>query len=263
VSTNSTTTGLASSANPALWGASVTFTATVTGAAPTGTVGFNDNGTPIAGCTGASLGGSGNVRTAACSTTFAAVGNHSVVAVYSGNGSNAESTSPALIEVITAAAIAPDTNVAAAANGGVASSSSTYGGAFPLAAVNDGDRTGATWGSGGGWADATGNSFPDWVQIDFSGAKTIDRVVVYTLGDTYGAPVEPTDSQTFALFGILDFTVQAWNGTSWSTVATVTGNNLVKRTVTFPAISTDRIRVTVTNALFGYSRIVELEAWTP
>jgi len=33
--------------------------------------------------------------------------------------------------------------------------------------------------------------------------------------------------------------------------------------VTFPAISTDRIRVTVTNALFGYSRIIELEAWTP
>ncbi|HEY3178825.1 MAG TPA: hypothetical protein VGL25_08090, partial [Casimicrobiaceae bacterium] len=71
------------------------------------------------------------------------------------------------------------------------------------------------------------------------------------------------DSQTFSLFGILDFTVQAWNGSTWTTVATISGNNLVKRTVTFPAVSTDAIRVTVTNALFGYSRIVELEAWTP
>ena len=92
---------------------------------------------------------------------------------------------------------------------------------------------------------------------------TIDRVVVYTLGDSYGAPVEPGDSQTFSLFGILDFTVQVWNGSTWSTVATITGNNLVKRTITFAAVSTDRVRVTVTNALFGYSRIVELEAWTP
>ena len=86
---------------------------------------------------------------------------------------------------------------------------------------------------------------------------------MYTLGDSYGAPVEPGDSQTFSLFGILDFTVQVWNGSTWSTVATITGNNLVKRTITFAAVSTDRVRVTVTNALFGYSRIVELEAWTP
>ncbi|HEY2817046.1 MAG TPA: Ig-like domain repeat protein [Casimicrobiaceae bacterium] len=264
VNATSTTTGIASAANPALLGAAVTFTATVTGAAPTGTVAFNDNGSPIAGCTGAALGGSGNVRTAICATAFGAIGNHSIVAVYSGNGSNAGSTSPALTEVINAASTAPGTNVAAAANGGVASASSTYSGAYPLAAVNDGDRTGATWANGGGWADATNNSFPDWVQINFSGgAKTIDRVVVYTLSDTYGLPVDPTDAQTFGLFGIVDFTVQTWNGSAWNTVATVTGNNLVKRTVTFPAVSTDRIRVTVSNALYGYSRIVELEAWTP
>jgi len=43
-------------------------------------------------------------------------------------------------------------------------------------------------GNGGGWTDATNNSFPDWVQNNFSGTKTIDRVVVFTLGDTYGAP---------------------------------------------------------------------------
>ncbi|MBK7791216.1 MAG: Ig-like domain repeat protein [Betaproteobacteria bacterium] len=42
-----TTTGLASSANPAVAGVSVTFTATVTGAAPTGVVQFFDNGAVI------------------------------------------------------------------------------------------------------------------------------------------------------------------------------------------------------------------------
>ena len=54
---------------------------------------------------------------------------------------------------------------------------------------------------------------------------------------------------TFSLYGIIDFTVQGWNGSAWVTLATVTGNNLVKRTVTFTAFTTDRIRVNVTNAL--------------
>jgi RHS repeat-associated protein len=42
----------------------------------------------------------------------------------------------------------------------------------------------------------------------------------------------------------------------------VTGNTLVKRSVNFTAFTTDRIRINVTNALGGYSRITEVEAWT-
>ena len=37
--------------------------------------------------------------------------------------------------------------------------------------------------------------------------------------------------------------VQAWTGSAWTTLATVTGNNLVKRTVTFAPFTTDRIRI--------------------
>jgi hypothetical protein len=55
--------------------------------------------------------------------------------------------------------------------------------------------------------------------------------------------------------------VQAWNGSSWVTVASVTGNNLVKRTVTFTAMSTDRIRVMVNAAAGRYSLLTEVEAW--
>ena len=43
----------------------------------------------------------------------------------------------------------------------------------------------------------------------------------------------------------------------------VTGNNKVWRKFTFTPISTTKIRVFVTNALAGYSRIAEIEAWTP
>ena len=46
-----TTTAVTSSVNPSAFGANVTFTATVTGSSPTGTVGFTNNGISIAGCT--------------------------------------------------------------------------------------------------------------------------------------------------------------------------------------------------------------------
>jgi hypothetical protein len=65
------------------------------------------------------------------------------------------------------------------------------------------------------------------------------------------------------LYGLVDFTVQAWNGAAWVTVATVAGNNLVKRSVSFAAVNTDRIRVNVTRVADGtWTRIVEVEAWT-
>ena len=99
------------------------------------------------------------------------------------------------------------------------------------------------------------------MQINFNGSKTIDRVVVYTLQDNYNNPIEPTDTLTFTAYGVTDFTVQGWDGRAWVMLGTVTGNNLVKRTVTFAAFTTDRIRINITNALATYSRITEIEAW--
>jgi hypothetical protein len=153
------------------------------------------------------------------------------------------------------------TNVALASAGAVASASSTAGPGYPVAAVNDGLRTGRNWKNGGGWKDATAGVYPDWVQIKFNGRKTIDRVFLYTLQDNESNPVEPTDTMTFSTNGIQDFSVEGWNGLNWVTLATVNGNNLVKRSVSFGPYTTDRIRVRVTKALASYSRIVEIEAW--
>jgi hypothetical protein len=97
-------TTLASSLNPAKRTQSVTFTATVSGTNPTGTVGFTSNGSTISGCSAASLsGGSGNIRTAQCVTTFAVAATYNIVAHYSGDGSNAPSSSAALVETVSAA----------------------------------------------------------------------------------------------------------------------------------------------------------------
>ncbi len=154
-------------------------------------------------------------------------------------------------------------NLALSANGGLATASSTYNSAYPTAAVNNGNRSGSNWGNGGGWNDALANTFPDWVQIDFNGTKTIAEIDVFTVQDNYSNPQEPTETQVFSLYGITDFEVQYWDGVNWTTVpgGSVSGNNKVWRKFSFSPVSTPRIRVLVTNALAGYSRITEIEAY--
>ncbi len=256
VTASSTT--LASSPNPSVVGAGVIFTATVTGSNPTGTVNFTDGGSSISGCAAAPLSGVGNIKTAQCATSGLAVGNHTIAATYSGDAANTSSNSPTLSQAINTTS---GTNFALVSNGGVASASSTYSATYPVTAINDNERAGASFANGGYWNDATPNSFPDWVQINFSGSKSIDHVVVYSVQDNYTNPVEPGDTQTFSLYGITDFTVQGWNGSAWVVLGTVSGNNLVKRTVSFAPYTTDRIRINVTNALNTWSRITEVEAW--
>ncbi len=175
------------------------------------------------------------------------------------NVTKALSTFSRIVEI--QAWVPADKNLALASVGGVASASSVYGVDYPPAAINDGDRTGVNAGRGGMWADATASSYPDWAQVNFNGMKTINRVVVFTLQDNYSIATEPYDTMPFSVYGVVDFTVQGWDGLSWVTLGTVTKNNLVKRTVAFPPFTTDRIRVNITSALATFSRIVELEAW--
>ena len=174
------------------------------------------------------------------------------------------STTSTVAIVIVASAV-PGTNVALAANGGVATASSVYSVNYPVVAVNNGDRQGVKWGAGGGWNDVTSGVYPDWVQITFNGQKSINEIDVFTLQDNYPAPVEPTVGMTFSKYGITSFDVQYWDGTAWVTVpgGSITGNKLVRRTVTFPTVTTDRIRVVVNASLASYSRITEIEAYTP
>ncbi len=167
------------------------------------------------------------------------------------------------LEAWTASSTQTTANYALAANGGVASASSTLRPVNAVSYVNDDQRSGAGWSTGGGgWADGTSGAFPDWVQVAFSGARTIDHVVVYSVQDDFQHPVEPTDTTTFTKFGLTAFQVQGWNGSAWVTLASVAGNNLVKRSVAFTPYTTDRIRVLVSAVADGtWSRITEIEAW--
>jgi hypothetical protein len=95
-----TTTTLASSQNPSLFGQSVTFTATVTATAgtPGGLVTFSDNGVQIGSGTLANVGG----QMQATFTTSLSMGSHPIVATYTGaTGFNA-STSATLTQQVNA-----------------------------------------------------------------------------------------------------------------------------------------------------------------
>ncbi|HXT63141.1 MAG TPA: hypothetical protein VN696_08905 [Pyrinomonadaceae bacterium] len=158
-------------------------------------------------------------------------------------------------------------NFALSGNGGVANSSSNYSDGtynFTASGTNNGVRSGAGWGQGEGWNSST-NTLPQWVQIDFNGSKTIDEIDVFTPQDNWQNPSEPTQSMTFALYGVTGFEAQYWNGSAWATVpgGSVAGNNKIWKSISFSAVTTSKIRVLTNGSPDGYTRVTEVEAWGP
>jgi hypothetical protein len=102
VNKTATTTTVASSPNPSVTGAQVTYTATISPAPDGGTVAFTDNGSPIAGCTAVPV----PAGTARCATTPGTTGAHNITAAYSGTGAFAASTSTTVTQVVTKTACA-------------------------------------------------------------------------------------------------------------------------------------------------------------
>jgi len=192
--------------------------------------------------------------------SLVAAGSYTLTAVAT---DDKKATATSLPVLITVNQIPGRMNVALAANGGVATASSTLNANYPPSGAINGDRKGLSWGAGGGWNDATPNTSPDWIEVTFDGPKTIDEVSVFSMQDNYSAPVEPTPAMTFSYWGLRAFQVQYWDGAAWAPVpgASVTSNNLVWRRFVFAPLTTSRIRVHITGGLNGYSRVMEVEAW--
>jgi large repetitive protein len=95
---SATTTTVTSSANPSVFGQSVQYTASVAGGPTvTGAITFRDGGANIAGCVAVVMA----AGSASC-TVSPTVASHKITAVYSGDASNAASTSAAMTQVVTA-----------------------------------------------------------------------------------------------------------------------------------------------------------------
>jgi hypothetical protein len=174
-------------------------------------------------------------------------------------------SSPAEPSAITVSdfSVTAGVNVALATNGGFAIASTTLAPTHDPASTINGDRRGAPWGAGGAWSDAT-RTFPDWLRVDFAEAKTIKEIDVFSVQDNLKAPVEPTPTMTFFRYGLTHFQLEYWNGSAWAPIpgGAVSGNNLVWRQVTFAPITTTAVRIFITAALGGASRLAEIEVYS-
>ena len=158
--------------------------------------------------------------------------------------------------------MARSVNVALGSAGATASASSSYSSRYPPSAVIDGERSGAPWGDGGAWQDKCAG-LPDWLQVDLAQAYTITEVDVFSLQENAVDPFEPTPTLTSSL-APRDFHLEYWDGAQWTTVpgSSVVGNTQVWTQVTFPAITTTRVRLVVTRTAGNRSRISEFEVFT-
>ena len=184
-----TATGLASSANPSGAGAQVTFTATVSSTPGGGTVAFTDAGTTIAGCDAVAVDGNGQ---APCQATYPAIGTHTIVALYSGDGGDLPSVSRPLTQTVAKAATT--TTLASSAN------PSAVGGQVTFTATVAPAPTGGTlaFTDGGDGIPGCGPG-----PVDGSGRATCQatyaEVGAHAIAATYSGDPDSTTSTSVAL----------------------------------------------------------------
>ncbi len=92
--------------------------------------------------------------------------------------------------------------------------------------VNDGSANTALGGEYS-WANDLGPAMPQWVELDFGAARTFGRVELYT---SQGYPIQ-------------DYSLETWDGSTWSPVVTITGNTELHRTHTFTPVTASKLRV--------------------
>lgn len=125
-----TTTTLASSANPTVVGAPVTYTATVDPSAAQGTVAFTEDGAAISGCSAQPL-ASG---TAECTVSHGTSGDRTIVARYEGDPDFAASSSAPLTQSVVEAPRASLADASTPEDGAVVHVSVTLDKPAPIAA---------------------------------------------------------------------------------------------------------------------------------
>lgn len=155
-------------------------------------------------------------------------------------------------------------NVALAANGATATATSTYDPASfsPEGAIDGQKHTNNGWNSpaAGTWVAQT---CPETLTIDFGQTRTISQIDVYTLADAVNYNTNPTLADTFVSYGIVNFNIDYWNGSSWVAIpeCTVTANNKVWRQFTFAPLAASKVRIVVTVSMDDTVRVVEFEVW--
>jgi hypothetical protein len=153
-------------------------------------------------------------------------------------------------------------DVALATQGGTASASSSLGG-YPASAVINGDRRISTAGppSGNMWADNTAKVDPDWVQVTFSGPKTIGEIHVRTYSDDFSTNDVSLETSTAWAYGVKNFDVQYYNGSDWVTIGSATENGFALTRFPSAPVTTTAVRVYVNECRVSYARVINVEAY--
>ena len=226
VNTDGTSTALGSSANPSVYGQTVTLTATVTAAAPgtgtpTGTVTFN-NGTATLGTS--TLNGS---RQATLTVSTLAVGAASISATYNGDGNFGGSTSGVLTQTVNKDG--STTTVSSSANPSVFGQPVTFTATVAANAPGSGLPTGTVTFKNG--STVLGSS-----GVDGTGHATLTTSALPLGSDSITAAYSGDSNFNASTSAILTQTVNG-NGTT-TTVSSSANPSVFSQPVTFTATVT-------------------------
>lgn len=154
---------------------------------------------------------------------------------------------------VTVTATVPDDSGDLARSASKITASSSHSGYLVCGAV-DGDTDSEHWGTTTGWNDGNSGIWPDWFELQWDTAQTIDHVTLYTLNSTK----YPADR-----YGLKDWDIQTFTDGQWQTIASVRGNTQPSVTTTFTPVHTTELRVQTLagNGANDYSRIIELQAF--
>ena len=104
------------------------------------------------------------------------------------------------------------------------------------------------------WTSYQSLNSTDWLAVDFGTAKTVSQAKVYIYDDNGGvkAPVS--------------YNVQYWNGTTWVDAVSQSKSPIAPagsavNTVTFTAVSTEKVRVVFTHTSGAKTGVTELELY--
>ncbi len=226
VNQDATTSAVVPSANPSVFGQSVTFTATITANAPgsgtpTGTMTFLDGSTTLG--TG-TLNGSG---VATFTTSSLSVGSHSITVVYGGDTDFTTSTSTAATQVVNQDATA--SVVVSSANPSVFGQSVTFTATITANAPGSGTPTGTVTFLDGSTTLGTGT-------LNGSGVATLAlsglNVGSHSITVVYGGDPDYLTSTSAALTQVVN------QGTSTSVVVSSANASVFGQSVTFTATIT-------------------------
>lgn len=123
----------------------------------------------------------------------------------------------------------PCINWAQSVNGAVVTADSEYNsGGYPKTQINDGN-TNTYW--------INNRVVPGWIQVDFIAPQSIQYVKLSGMGSSR------------------DFQVQTWDGASWVTQISITGNTALTRLIKFnSAVNTQKVRIYITNSVANDGR---------